>query len=214
MRLCEPVKCSVTTFYNVCTMYEANHHVRQQPSIPVIGQCRPLRSSCQHPPSTAVRWFQGYEGPMPSNHPPVRPSTRPTPSTEAAVAAGKQAQLSSTARLVTYTNANIWTANIEVKGCFQGCAGSHGFTVRYWVLSVLLSLLAATKSGCICTVTSSGALTHPCGSVRLDLGSYAVPLAVPCCAMPCCPAAPSPFSYQQQRPAAKMLPGSSVPEEV
>jgi hypothetical protein len=126
--------------------------MHEQTSTLLLAQCRPLGSSRRHIcdlHSSAVRFSQGYEGPMPSNHPPVRPSPRPNPSTEAAVAAGKQPQLSSTARLVTYANANIWTADIEVRGAFRGALGCAG--VCCWgVLGVLLGCAGVCCAAGVC----------------------------------------------------------------
>ena len=83
--------------------------------------------------STTVRFSQGYEGPMPSNHPPVRPSSKqkPAAAAAAAAAAGKQGQSSSTVRLVTYANANIWTADVQVEGVCVGGVGGGGWGVGW-----------------------------------------------------------------------------------
>jgi hypothetical protein len=52
--------------------------------------------------------LQGYEGTMPSHHPPIGADFKGAASTATSKA--------TTAQLVTYANANIWTADVMVRG--------------------------------------------------------------------------------------------------
>lgn len=86
---------------------------------------------CSHTFSFHCPWrSQGYEGPMPTKHPPVPGSSNKLKQEPSAAAAA--AALHQKPTLVTFANANIWTANVKV-GSYSESVG-QGLVLLHPVL--------------------------------------------------------------------------------